>query len=164
MNCKKAERKLLRSLDGVIEEKEKGELEKHMKSCSRCKQKEEEYKRILSALKRDVSEEPLPYFWERLQVKLKEREESAPWLLWKEWSLRTLPFFLAVIVFFAAAVLFFPSYEREELSQSEILLLRNDNPLAETRTLFEEEKLENRNMMLIFASMEEQPTDRRYFP
>jgi hypothetical protein len=48
----------------------------------------------------------------------------------------------------------------EDLSQSEALLLRNTNPLAEAKSLFEETKLENKNMMIIFASDEKDPTRR----
>jgi len=164
MKCRKAERWVLRSLDGVLKKEERRELERHISSCPLCQQREKEYRSIFDVLKKEFPSEPLPYFWERLQVKIKERKEFAPWLLWKEWSLKALPFFLALIVLFVAAMLFLPSWKQEELSQSEILLLQNVNPLQETRTLFEEEELENRSMMLIFTAMEEKNNIGRYLP
>jgi len=50
------------------------------------------------------------------------------------------------------------------MSQTEVLLLRNLNPLQETRILLEEESVENKNMMLIFSALEERNDIRRYLP
>jgi anti-sigma factor RsiW len=164
MKCRKAERWILRSLDGVLKDEKRRELERHMSSCLLCQQREKEYRSIFDVLKKEFPSEPLPYFWERLQAKLRERGKYAPWSLWQKWSLRAIPFFLTLIVLLGAAMIFLPSWKKEELSQSEILLLQNVNPLQETRTLFEEEELENRNMMLIFTAMEEKNNIGRYLP
>jgi len=43
------------------------------------------------------------------------------------------------------------------LSQAEILLLRNENPLTEAATILDQKKPEERNMMLIFAAAEMRP-------
>jgi hypothetical protein len=51
----------------------------------------------------------------------------------------------------------------DEMSQPEALLLQNTNPLTETNPLFEEEKIENKSLMIIFAGDERIPT-RRYVP
>jgi hypothetical protein len=66
---------------------------------------------------------------------------------------------LAVILLFIGGLIFLAPGE-ESLSQSEALLLRNANPLAEAKSLFEETKLENKNMMIIFAADEKDPTRR----
>lgn len=164
MNCKKAKRIIFRSLDGALKEEEKEKLESHLRGCLYCQQREREYRMIFSVLKKEVQPEPKSYFWERLQPRLKEREEYAPWSVWKEWSVKAIPLSLTLIACLVLAMIFLSSRKQEELSQSEILLLRNMNPIQETRTLFEEEKMENRNMMLIFATAEEKTSIRRYLP
>ena len=163
MKCKKTEKLLLRSFDGLINPEEKVKLEEHLKICFLCRTKREEYQSILNALKENGRPEPNPYFWERLQPKLKERKKYEPWSLWKQWGIRAIPLSLFVVVLLAAAIILFIPPQKEELSQSEVLLLRNLNPLQETRTLLEEEKIENKNMMLIFTAMEEKNNVRRYF-
>ncbi|GAH65197.1 unnamed protein product, partial [marine sediment metagenome] len=70
---------------------------------------------------------------------------------------------LLVILFAAALILFIPA-QKEELSESEDLLLRNLDPLQETTILLEEEKVEDKNMMLIFTAMEEKNSTGRYLP
>ena len=164
MNCKKAETFLLRSFDGILKNKEKKELEKHLISCLLCQRRRKEYQSILETLRQKDFPEPKPYFWERLQPRLKERKKYEQWSLWKQWNLRAIPLSLLLVVLLAAAVTFFFPAQKEELSQSEVLLLRNLDPFQETRTLFEEEVIENKNMMLIFTAMEENNGLRRYFP
>lgn len=163
MKCKKTEKLLLRSFDGLINPEEKVKLEEHLKICLLCRTKREEYQSILNTLKENGRPEPKPYFWERLQPKLKERKKYEPWSLWKQWGIRAIPLSLLVVILLAAAIILFIPPQKEELSQSEVLLLRNLNPLQETRTLLEEEKVENKNMMLIFTAMEEKNSVRRYF-
>jgi len=155
MKCKNAEKILLRSFDGLINHEEKVKLEEHLKICLLCQTKREEYQSILNALKEKDRPEPKPYFWERLQPKLKERGKYEPWSLWKQWGIRAIPLSLLVVVLLTAAIILFIPPKKEELSQSEVLLLHNLNPLQETTTLLEEEKVENKNMMLIFTAMEE---------
>jgi len=164
MNCKKAERWMLRSFDGLLKEEEKEKLASHLSRCLRCQGRERDYRGIFTVLKKVVLPEKKPFFWERLQPRLREKEKDAPWSFWKELSIKAIPLSLALITCLILAMMFLSSRKQEELSQSEILLLRNMNPIQETRTLFEEEKLENRNMMLIFASMEEKTSVRRYWP
>ena len=69
--------------------------------------------------------------------------------------MRTIPVFLLLVLFLTAALVFIPPGNGVELSESGVLLLRNLNPLEEARMLFEEEKIENKNMMLIFLAVEE---------
>ena len=164
MKCKKAERLIFRSFDGLLKKEEKNKLKEHLKSCLLCRTKREEYKSILDTLKENHIPEPKPYFWERLRPKLKEKKRYEPLSLWKQWGIRAIPISLLVVVLLAATIVLFLPHKNEELSQSEVLLLRNLNPLQETRTLFEEEKVENKNMMLIFTAMEEKNDIRRYLP
>jgi predicted anti-sigma-YlaC factor YlaD len=158
MKCKDAEKRLLRSFDGELEGATKADLDSHLKVCPGCLEKQSEYKVLLQNLKiKDV--EPLAYFWERLETKLRERERVEPWTIWARWSRRSVPVALALILLFIGGLALFAPGE-EDLSQSEALLLRNDNPLAETKTFFEETRLENKNMMIIFTVDEKVPARR----
>jgi len=164
MKCKKFEKWLLRSFDNLLKEEEKEKLEEHLKSCAYCQVKRREYKTLLSILKKEEGAEPKPYFWERLQAKLKERQKYAVWTVAKNWSLRAIPLTLLVVLLLALALVFISPPKEQELSQSEVLLLRNLNPLQETQILLEAEGLENKNMMIIFSAMEEKNDTRRYMP
>jgi len=164
MKCKKVERLLLRSFDGFLKKEEKNELKKHLERCPLCQAKRKEYQSILDALKEKDFPETKPYFWERLQPKLAERKKYDPWSLWKQWAIRAIPASLLVVILFAAAIILFIPAQQEELSESEDLLLRNLEPLQETTILLEEEKVEDKNMMLIFTAMEEKNSTGRYLP
>jgi predicted anti-sigma-YlaC factor YlaD len=136
----------------------KTELDGHLKACPGCREKQSEYGVLLKNLKIEGAE-PLPYFWQRLETKLRERERMEPWTIWAKWSRRAVPVALALILLFIGGLALFAPGE-EDLSQSEALLLRNDNPLTETKTFFEETRLDNKNMMIIFAADEKVPTRR----
>jgi len=158
MKCKDAEKRLLRSFDGELEGATKAELAGHLKACPGCRKKQSEYGLLLKNLKIEDAE-PLPYFWQRLETKLRERERVEPWTIWAKWSRRAVPVALALLLLFIGGLVFFSPGE-EDLSQAEALLLRNANPLAEAKSLFEETKLENKNMMIIFAADEKASTRR----
>jgi anti-sigma factor RsiW len=164
MRCRKAEKSLLQSFDRALEAQEKNELEEHLRSCTRCQKKEKEYRMILGVLREEEALDLLPHFWERLRAKIQERRKASFLPLWQKWSLRVIPGTLVLILVLAAAMIFVLPRRQEELSQSEILLLQNENPLLETKNLLEERKLEDKNMMLIFTAMEEKESSRRYFP
>lgn len=163
MNCKRAEKFLLLSLDGRLGEKDRALLDDHLESCSLCREKEKDYRQIFSLLRIEAPE-PLPYFEQRLLAKLEEKEKSAPALFWQRWTVRAMAVSLALAILFGVGVLFFRPQESLELSQTEILLLRNENPLAEAATILEQKKSEDRNMMLIFAASETRDLARRYRP
>lgn len=164
MKCKSVERLIFRSFNGLLKKEKKEELWEHLKICPLCRTKRDEYKSILDAMKEKHIPEPQPYFWERLQPKLKERKRYEPLSLWKQWGIRAIPLSLLMVLLLAITIVLFLPHKNAEFSQSEVLLLRNLNPLQETTTLFEEEKVENKNMMLIFTAMEEKNGTRRYFP
>ncbi|MDH7513206.1 MAG: zf-HC2 domain-containing protein [Clostridiales bacterium] len=163
MNCKRAEKFLLLSFDGRLGEKDRAALDSHLQSCSLCREKEKEYRQIFSLLHVETPE-PLPYFEDRLMAKLKEKEKSVPTLFWQRWTARAMAVSLAVAILFGAGALLFRPQEALELSQPEILLLHDENPLAEAATILEQKKPEDRNMMLIFAASEMRDPARRYRP
>jgi len=163
MNCKKIEIWIIRSFDNLLTEEEQKKIEVHINNCPVCQERREEYRTIIGLLRQQRPQEPKPYFWERLQVKIKERQRAPLWISVKQWSLRAVPLSLIfVLVMAVAIILFFPTKD-QELSQSEALLLRNLNPLEETQLLFDE-RLEDQNMMIIFSSLEEQESIRRQVP
>jgi hypothetical protein len=164
MKCKKAEKLLLRSFDRPLLKKEKEELDAHLESCALCQEIRKEYKDILGALRGADFPESKPYFWERLKPKLKEKREPLPWAILDRWGIKAIPLSLLFIVVAVALITSFFLPQKEELSQSGILLLQNQNPFEEERTILEEELAEDKGMLLIFASIDEQNPSRRQFP
>jgi anti-sigma factor RsiW len=163
MRCKEAEKWMLRSLDGALMPDRQKELAGHTGQCPRCQRLEQEYGALVGALRGGPEFEPLPYFWNRLESRIGEREREEPLTAWVKWSLRAIPISLALIGFFLGAIIFVSPMAEDEMSQPEALLLQNTNPLTETNPLFEEEKIENKSLMIIFAGDERIPT-RRYVP
>jgi len=164
MNCKQAEKFLLRSFDGRLGADGSRLLKSHLQGCPRCRDKAEEYRLILGHLKPEAAPEPLPYFEQRLLAKLKEREKTAPAQLWLRWAHRAAAFSLAAFLLFGAGVLLFQPQEPVELSQVETLFLQNENPFSEAATILDQKKAEDRNMMLIFAASDTKDLSRRYRP
>jgi hypothetical protein len=164
MNCKKAEKLMLKAHDGLISEEESKELKNHITSCPLCKKNNEEYRNIFEVLQKTEFPEPKPYFWERLRPKLKEQKVFEPLQAWKQWGLRAIPLSLLLVLFLASAILILGPQPREEFSQSGVLLFEDQGPLQDTGTALDQEGVEDKNMMLIFASLEEQPGSRRPLP
>ncbi len=164
MECKKAERFLLRSLDGRLDHDDRAILEAHLEMCSSCREKDREYQTILSLARPLTVPEPLPYFKERLLAKLNEKDKRAPALLWVKWAHRAVALSLAVFLLFGAGILFFPPQEPREVSQTERFLLQDENPLSEAASILDQNKAEDRSMMLIFASVGDRDVSRRYRP
>jgi hypothetical protein len=67
-------------------------------------------------------------------------------------------------VFLASAILIIGPQPSEELSQSGLLLFQDTSTLQDTESILEQEGVEDKNMMLIFASLEEQSGTRRPLP
>ncbi len=162
MRCKKAERMMSLALDGRLDARSAGLLEDHLAVCPSCRRAKAEYGAVSALLRNGKESDPGPAFWRRLEPRLREEREIAPLLVTERLCLRAVPVFL-VLAAIAAGLLFLTPLS-DELTRSEALLLQNANPHAETRTLFEEEKPENRNMMLIFASADELAPARRRLP
>jgi len=157
MKCKQSEKYLLRSLENRLNPSVKIQLKSHLDDCPQCRKRQSEYQIILRSLKEESFPETLPYFWERLQPRLKEKRKIDPWFVGKQFGLRAIPLSILVVVLFTAAVfLFIPSPKEElDLSQTGVFLLQNSNPLEETQTLLSEEGDGNKHIMLLFSSLDE---------
>lgn len=164
MNCQDIEKHILKSLDGRLSPQERQNLQGHLKRCPSCQKKEAVYRQIFETLKLTPIPEPKPYFWQRLRPRLHERQTFEPWALWKRWCLSAIPVSLMLVAVAAGAIALFIPQNGEELSQSEALLLRNLNPLQETRMILEQEGAESKSMMLIFTSLEERNGQGRHLP
>ncbi len=162
MNCKKAEKWLLRSLDGRLDSRAQDLLGNHLEACPVCRKAATDYRSMLALLRDGQGESPLPRFWERLEPRLREEREIASLVFWERWNLRAIPVFLALVVLAGAALIFTP--KTSEMTRSEALLLENTDPLVESNQIFSADKAETRNMMLIFASLEERTPVRRPTP
>jgi anti-sigma factor RsiW len=162
MKCKMAEKWILRSLDGRLDERSRGGLEEHLGICPTCRKAAAEYRSMMALLREGREEAPLPRFWERLEPRLREEQKIVPLVLWERWALHAIPVFVALVVLAAGLFIFTP--QTREVSQSEALLIENTNPFSETRSLFEQKRPEDKSMMLIFASLDEKPPVRRQFP
>ena len=160
MKCKKWEIWIIRDLDGRLEDARRAGLEGHLDNCPSCRRVRAEYERMLGCLRNGKEETPLPSFWERLQPQLQEEKKILPLVVFQRWCLNALPLFLAAVFLIAGLALMTPASE-EPLSHSGILLLEDRNPLSESQTILEAEKPEESNMMLIFASLEDNSPERR---
>jgi anti-sigma factor RsiW len=157
MDCNKAERLLLGAFDGPVGGEAQAGLRDHLAGCPACRAKAGQYDLIRNALKEGAVPEPRPYFRERVLAKLAERERLSPVRLWLRWAHRAAAVSLVAFVLFGAGVLLFRPQEPQELSQVETLFLRNENPLNDAAGVLEQKKAEDKNMMLIFASMGDLP-------
>jgi len=162
MNCKTAEKWVLKSLEGRLDERSRGLLAEHLEICLSCRKAEAEYRSMLALLRSGRAEAPLPLFWERLEPRLKEEQKIVPFVLWERWALRAIPAFAALVALAAGLFLFTPP--GREMSQSEALLIENTNPFSETKSLFEAKRPEDKSLMLIFASFDEKPGMRSPLP
>ncbi len=162
MNCRKAEKLLLRSIDGRLEGRGRDLLAKHLEACPACRKAEKEYRAMFGLLKDGRAAEPLPGFWDRLEPRLREETELVPLLFWERWSLRAIPVFLALVVLIGGVLILTP--QASEMTRSEALLLENADPISETSQIFASDKSETRTMMLMFASLDEKTPLRRPTP
>jgi len=164
MRCHKAEKWLLRSFDGLLDEVRTAELEAHLRSCPACSRMEKEYRTLLGILRSETKGEPLPYFWERLRSKFASERKSFALLLWERWCLKAIPIFLGVVLAFGVGLVFFAPPDQAQMTQSELLLMRNQAPASEVQSLFEKRQGEDRNIQLIFAASDEREPARRPMP
>lgn len=164
MNCKRAENLLVRSFDGPLPSGEGDALRGHIEICPACRQRREEYNLIQEAFRAFPPAQPRPYFWERLNPKL-PAAESSPWAwpILRKLGFKLVPAYLAVILALGAALAFLRPQEAAELSQAEILL-RGEDPLNETTNILDEKHAEDKNMMILFASLDRQSSPGRQMP
>lgn len=162
MSCRKAEKWLLKSLDGRLEGRAAGLLAEHLEACPACRKAAAEYRSMLALLRDGSGAEPLPRFWERLEPRLREETEIVPLLFWERWSLRAIPVFLALVILIGGILYITP--QAGEMTHSEALLLENADPISETSQIFAADKSETRTMMLMFASLDDKTPLRRPTP
>ncbi len=154
MRCKEARKNLMRSMDGRLPEGRRDELAGHVAACPGCRAYRRDSGAILGLLKEGREPEPLPYFQERLWAKIAEREKTESWAVWMRWSLRAIPVALALIAVFIGGLVFIGPPLDEDMSSSAALLIKNATPLSETNALFNEDKLEAKSMLIMFAGNE----------
>ncbi len=166
MKCKQTEKYLSRSLENRLNPSEAIQLKEHLGGCPHCRKSQSEYRIIRSALTEERFPETQPYFWERLQSRLKEKRTFEPWFVGKQFGLRAIPLSICIVALFAAAIfLFVPSQQEElDLSQTGVFLMQDSNPLEETQPFLSEEEEVNKHLLLIFSSLDETNNVRRYFP
>lgn len=163
MSCNTFEKLLQQSFDGLLIHGEKERLESHLKQCKACQQKQKEYRGIFSVLKKERATfpEPQSFLWERLRSELQKEKQPSLFQLWKTWSLRAIPLSMLLVAIFGTAILLLIPHPKDEMSQSELFLLQNLNPLQETQSILEEGSVEEKNMRLIFTAMDERISMRR---
>mgnify|MGYP001042940097 CR=1 FL=1 len=162
MNCQKAERLISKLVDGRLGSRDSARLEGHLRVCPSCAQLLSDYqkmKNFLSDLK-ITGVEPLPYFEERLKARLQTEARPSLWVALERWYAAAVPVFM-VILLILAGVLFLAQPAEVQMSQSELLLFQNQNPLKDTQAFFEEEKPETRQLKLLFAGLDSQEIIRR---
>lgn len=152
MNCRTAERWLSRGLDRPLDRPVQEALEAHLAGCAKCRPTASEIRGLRARLSDLPVPEPLPHFWSRLETRLAVSPAPEPQAFWLRWSLRAIPASLALIAGFLGAMMLFQPVE-VELSQPEALLIRDDNPIVETRKILDD-TLGNREIAILFAADE----------
>jgi anti-sigma factor RsiW len=160
MRCRKAERWLLLSVDGRLDDSRGKELEAHLRACPACARAFSEYREMFGLLRSAPAEEPRPLFWERLQPRMAAEKSSATLLLWERWCLRAIPAFLGLAMVIGTALILLAPPAGEPMAASE-LLLRDQNPVTEASTIFEQGRGEARHMELLFAAAGETELQRK---
>jgi len=164
MNCKRAEDLLIHLFDGPLGPDEADALSGHLEACPACRRLDGDYALIREAVRAFPPAEPRPYFVERLSAKL-PAEAPSPWA-WpalRKIGFKLVPAYLAVVIVLGAALAFLRPGAGAELSQAEILL-RGEDPLNETTNILDETHAEDKNMMILFASLDRQSSPGRQMP
>lgn len=161
MNCRKVERWLLTSFDRELPEATRESLTQHLRACPECRKRAGEYGVLRDRLASVRAPEPLPRFWERLETRIGEcREPAAGFIRGRLWA-RAIPVSLSLIAGFLVATLFFlPPSRSAGLSGSEVLLLTEGNPIAETQSIIDEGRRDVRDLTVLFAA-DEHPVGKR---
>jgi len=164
MNCRKAEDLLVRRFDGPLGPDEADALRGHLGACPGCRRSEADYALIRDAVLAFPPAAPRPYFAERVAAKLPAAAASPwAWPFLRRIGLKLVPAYLAAIIVLGAALAFFGPGAGGELSQAEILL-RGEDPLNETTNILDENRAEDKNMMILFASLDRQSSPGRQRP
>lgn len=160
MRCKDAERRLGRFLDDRLEPALRTAVAEHLAACPGCGRLADDERALRSLLRQAPGAEPDPGFWDRLQPRLRAEKKLVPLILWERWCLRAVPVFMALVLLIVGLVALGPRSE-DALTQTEALLLQNKNPFSDTQRMFDARRTEDRNMMLIFATLDDRGDGRR---
>ncbi|HDJ22760.1 MAG: hypothetical protein B5M54_01820 [Candidatus Aminicenantes bacterium 4484_214] len=161
MRCRQAEKLIHRLLDDRLKPEEIKALETHLSQCPACRQKKKDYELISHSLRSTAFSEPNPYYWEKISSRLAPRPFSSTLAMWKKWALRAVPVALILVIILVSALVFFSSSSTPEMSQAEILLLQDANPFSDSQAIFAESSPVNKNLRLIFTSLETTQEIRR---
>lgn len=159
MNCREAEGDLLRSMDGALDPGTRQELGDHLLICPGCRTLAADYAALRADLRGLNQGAPKPFFWERVNSRIEALGRPEPLGVWRQWCLRAIPVSLFALGVFVGGLVFLPSGD-DNLSQSEALLLRNANPMTETKAFLDEGKSDDRSSMVIFTASERTPERR----
>jgi predicted anti-sigma-YlaC factor YlaD len=164
MNCRQTERWILKSLESEIDSSRRRDGDEHLAACPACRSLRAEYEALRGRLKAFPEGEPGPFFARRVMARIEVLERPAPAdaPAWQKWCLRAIPVSLFLIGLFVGGLIFLPSAD-DGWSRSEALLLDGSNPLAETTPYFDETKIDDKNVMIIFAA-DERIANRRPQP
>jgi anti-sigma factor RsiW len=166
MNCRRAEDLLVRLSDGPLGPDEAGALREHLAGCPACRRLDGAYALIRDAVRAFPRSEPKPLFAERVVAKLPAAAPPVSTWAWpslRRIGLKLVPAYLAVVIVLGAALAFLRPPAGAELSLAEILL-RGEDPLNETATILDEPRGEDRNMRILFASLDRNPSPGRQMP
>jgi len=145
---------MLRARDGRLAAPDTESLEAHLRQCPQCRRLGEDYRSLFLALAPAGAPPHRTVAWEQLRTRIEEREAEALRPEYQRWALKVIPAAVALALLIGSASLLFSPRPASEYTPSEELLLRNTNPLVEARTILEQKRLEDKSMMLIFASNE----------
>jgi hypothetical protein len=159
MNCRDAEKLMSRAKDFVLAGPVRASLEAHLRDCPRCRRADEEYRGLFLALRPTDRPGPATLSWTRLRARIEEREAAELNSPYEKWALKAIPAAVTLALLIGSASVLFRPARRANLSPTEELLLSNTNPLVEARTILDQQKLEDRGLMLIFASNEARPPE-----
>lgn len=162
MNCRKAERWLLKSADGRLDRRDADLLARHLEGCPGCRKAERDYRTMFALLADGRTAEPRPGFWARLEPRLQEEREIVPLLFWERLSLRAIPVFLVLVALIGGVLILTP--QARETSASAALLLDGQDPLSDVHAQFDADRPEAKSMRLMFASLDDKTPARRPRP
>ncbi len=113
--------------------------------------------------KRDEGRAP-PLFLGAAEVQVRPGEKIVRPRPLEALVLKAIPVFLGVVLAFGAGLVFFAPPDQTPMTQSELLLMRDQAPMSDVQSIFEERQGEDRNMQLIFAAADEREPVRRPIP
>ncbi|MGQ9471638.1 MAG: anti-sigma factor family protein [Candidatus Aminicenantales bacterium] len=164
MNCRQAERWLLRSFDNRLTIEEEEKLREHLRTCFRCQHLEANYQLLLPLLKLDQKSEPLPFFPERLSRKIAAYGRPKPEIIWTPVLMRAATIALVGLIILTGLMIFFLPGKSQVPSQTEALVFQEENLFPEVQQILNEGQPEQRNLRLMFSALEARDIGGRYRP